>query len=96
MQKAGLELRNPAVARSVNVIRLPSKASADHDHEAMLQDIIRLPHEVRVDHDHESQIHGIIRLPHEVRLDHDHELQVVHDITKLLSYIRKMNKNRKI
>ena len=51
MQKAGLELRNPAVARSVNVIRLPSEASADHDHESQIQDIISLPHEVRVDHE---------------------------------------------
>ena len=62
MQKAGLELRNPAVARSVNAVRLPSGASADHDHEAMLQDIISLPHEVRVDYDHESQIQDITKL----------------------------------
>ena len=69
MQKAELELRNPAVARSVNAIRLPSEASVDHDHESQIHGIIRLPHEVRVDHDHELQVHDIIKLPHEVRVD---------------------------
>ena len=59
-----MELRNPAVARSVNAIRLPSEASADHDHEAMLQDIIRLPHEVRVDYDHEAMLHDIAKCYH--------------------------------
>ena len=34
-----------------DIIRLPSEASVDDDHEAMLHDIIKLPHEVRVDHD---------------------------------------------
>ena len=62
MQKAELELRNPAVARSVNAIRLPSEASVDYDHESQIQDIIRLPSEASVDHDHESQIHGITKL----------------------------------
>ena len=57
-----MELRNPAVARSVNVIRLPHEVRVDHDHEAMLQDIISLPHEVRVDYDHESQIQDITKL----------------------------------
>ncbi len=62
MQKAEWELRNPAVARSVNVTRLPSEASVDYDHESQIQDIIRLPSEASVDHDHESQIHGITKL----------------------------------
>ena len=62
MQKAEWEPRNPAVARSVNVIRLPSEASVDHDHESQIQDIIRLPSGASVDHDHESQIHGITKL----------------------------------
>ena len=62
MQKAEWELRNPAVARSVNAIRLPSGASVDYDHESQIQDITRLPSEASVDHDHESQIHGITKL----------------------------------
>ena len=62
MQKSEWELRNPAVARSVNAIRLPSGASVDYDHESQIQDIIRLPSEASVDHDHESQIHGITKL----------------------------------
>ena len=62
MQKSEWELRNPVVARSVNVIRLPSEASVDHDHESQIQDIIRLPSGASVDYDHESQIHGITKL----------------------------------
>ena len=57
-----MELRNPAVARSVNVIRLPSEASVDHDHESQIQDIIRLPSGASVDHDHELQVHDITKL----------------------------------
>ena len=44
MQKAEWELRNLAVARSVNVIRLPHEVRVDHDHEAMLHDITKCYH----------------------------------------------------
>ena len=44
-----------------DIIKLPSEASVDHDHELQVHDIIELPHEVRVDHDHESQIHDIMK-----------------------------------
>ena len=44
-----------------DIIRLPSEARVDHDHEALLHDIIRLPSEARVDHDHEALLHDIIR-----------------------------------
>ena len=44
-----------------DIIRLPSEASVDHDHESQIHDIIRLPHEVRVDHDHEAMLHDIMK-----------------------------------
>ena len=44
-----------------DIIKLPSEASVDQDHELQVHDIIRLPHEVRVDQDHEAMLHDIIK-----------------------------------
>ena len=56
----GSELKLYAWTLFDDIIRLPSEASIDHDHEALLHDIIRLPSEASVDHDHEAVLHDIM------------------------------------
>ena len=43
-----------------DIKRLPSEASVDLDHDAIIHDIIRLPSEASVDHDHEALLHDIM------------------------------------